>query len=78
MIIRTVEENTAIGYLVHTFIATDLDSEENGTVTYSIESYSGEEDGLGPYFEIDHDTGKLSVKGEIDFEKVNFSSFPEI
>ena len=70
VIIRTVAENTAPAHVIHTFMATDRDSGLNGTVLYSIESYSGQELGLGPYFDIDRQNGDLYVVGEIDYEKV--------
>lgn len=72
VIIRTVAENTPRNHVVHKFIARDRDSGINGTVRYSIESYSGQEDELGPYFGINRETGEMFVSGVIDFEKVRY------
>ncbi|CAL1540134.1 unnamed protein product [Lymnaea stagnalis] len=70
VIIRTIAENTPEHQVIHKFIATDRDSGINGTVRYSIESYSGPNEGLGPYFDIDRLSGELSVAGPIDYETV--------
>ncbi|CAG5115641.1 unnamed protein product, partial [Candidula unifasciata] len=71
VIIRTVAENTPRNHIVHKFNARDKDSGINGTVRYSIETYSGQEDKLGPYFDINRETGEMFVVGIIDFEKVD-------
>ncbi|KAH9495210.1 hypothetical protein Btru_015666 [Bulinus truncatus] len=70
VIIRTIAENAARNQVIHEFIATDRDSGLNGTVRYSIESYSGQEDSLGPYFDINRTTGEMFISGLIDFEAV--------
>ena len=70
VIIPSVAENTSPAHVIHTFMATDRDSGPNGSVLYSIETYSGKELGEGPYFDIDRQTGDLYVDGELDYEKV--------
>lgn len=71
--LRLVKENTAVSYVVHTFIATDRDSGPNGTVRYSIasESASGPSPASGRYFNIDAVSGELSVARAIDYERVH-------
>ncbi|KAI8798258.1 protein dachsous, partial [Biomphalaria glabrata] len=70
VIIRTIAENTPKNQVIHKFIATDRDSGVNGTVRFSIETYSGKDEGLGPYFDINPSTGEMYISGLIDYEAV--------
>ena len=65
-----IQENNNAGLTKPLITASDRDAGVNGTVRYSIDSYSGEDQGLGPYFEIDSVSGEIYVAGEIDFERV--------
>ncbi|KAL8622280.1 hypothetical protein ACOMHN_043803 [Nucella lapillus] len=68
-----VRENTALGHVVHTFVATDRDSGLNGTIRYSVtsQSASGPDVSPGNYFQIDAKTGELSVAKAVDYEHVH-------
>ena len=60
----SIPENKAIGSLVETFSATDSDDSLNGVVTYKISN--GDAEGL---FELNPNTGKLTINKELDYEK---------
>uniref|UniRef100_A0A4W5L9L2 Cadherin domain-containing protein n=1 Tax=Hucho hucho TaxID=62062 RepID=A0A4W5L9L2_9TELE len=62
----TVMENAQKGTYITTLNASDADSGSNGLVTYSFSNLKGN---LADIFEIDRTTGKISVAGQIDFEK---------
>nr|QXG07830.1 dachsous-like protein [Tritia obsoleta] len=68
-----VRENSGLGHVVHTFVATDRDSGLNGTVRYSVasESAAGPAVNAGNYFYIDPESGQLSVAKDIDYEQVH-------
>ncbi|XP_063058919.1 protocadherin beta-16-like isoform X5 [Engraulis encrasicolus] len=59
-------ENSPIGTVVATVLATDADEGPNGEVTYEFSRISDEAASL---FAIDKITGEIQVKGEIDFEE---------
>ncbi|XP_048855780.1 protocadherin-23 [Brienomyrus brachyistius] len=62
-----VFEDTAVGTLVHHFVARDDDLGENGQLTFIIES--GNEDGL---FVLEDKTGLLHLARSLDYELANF------
>ncbi|XP_045061042.1 protocadherin gamma-A11-like isoform X11 [Coregonus clupeaformis] len=62
----TVMENALKGTYITTVNASDADSGSNGMVTYSFSNLKGN---LADIFYIDETTGKISVAGQIDFEK---------
>uniref|UniRef100_A0A3B5KD76 Protocadherin 1 gamma 32 n=1 Tax=Takifugu rubripes TaxID=31033 RepID=A0A3B5KD76_TAKRU len=62
----TVTENAPKGTLIMTVNASDIDSGSNGKVTYS---FSKSKAGVTDAFDIDGDTGRITVAKEIDFEK---------
>nr|XP_046180209.1 protocadherin gamma-A4-like isoform X1 [Oncorhynchus gorbuscha] len=62
----TVMENAQKGTFITTLNASDADSGSNGLVTYSFSNLKGN---LADIFEIDRTTGKISVAGQMDFEK---------
>ncbi|XP_030000830.1 protocadherin gamma-A6-like [Sphaeramia orbicularis] len=61
----TVSENSAIGTVIATLNATDLDEGVYGKITYSFSHLS---DKMGGVFEINPDSGEVRVAGVIDFE----------
>ncbi|XP_058852779.1 protocadherin gamma-A11-like isoform X7 [Acipenser ruthenus] len=62
----TVLEDSRKGTLVTTVSATDADKGLNGDVTYS---FTHATDGVEEKFEVDPNTGEITVAGGIDFEK---------
>ena len=60
-----VKENSNVSTSVATVYATDQDQDENGLVSYKITSGN-----TGDVFEIDNQTGVVSVKGSIDREAI--------
>ncbi|XP_031697942.1 protocadherin gamma-A11-like, partial [Anarrhichthys ocellatus] len=62
----SVMENTMKGTSVITVNATDADSGLNGVITYSLSKTKGN---AGNVFNIDENTGTVSVSGQIDYEK---------
>ena len=60
---RTIAEDVSVGTLIETFMASDRDYGLNAVVVYEIAG--GNEDGL---FELDRDTGALTVKQGLDYE----------
>ncbi|XP_056151776.1 protocadherin gamma-A3-like [Lampris incognitus] len=62
----TVVENAPMGTYITTVNATDADSGSNGLVTYAFSNLKGN---LEDVFDIDKTTGKITVAGQIDFEK---------
>jgi len=60
---------------IMTFEATDQDDGDNGKLTYSLLEDKQESSSLLPPFEIDRDSGVLSVDGIVDREKVDFYRF---
>ncbi|XP_037635340.1 protocadherin gamma-A11-like [Sebastes umbrosus] len=62
----TVLENATSGTHVITVNATDADSGSNGVVTYAFSNLKGN---VADMFNIDKTTGKITVSGQIDFEK---------
>ncbi|KAK7922753.1 hypothetical protein WMY93_009655 [Mugilogobius chulae] len=63
----TIKENAPMGTFLLTINATDADSGVNGEIEYSIRSKFR---GLSSEpFDLDSKTGRLSVKGELDFEE---------
>ncbi|XP_076130156.1 protocadherin gamma-C5-like [Alosa pseudoharengus] len=69
----SIEENTALGIEVLRIRAIDLDEGPNGEVEY----FFGEQsvDATRQLFDINSETGVISVKGELDFEKANLYKF---
>nr|XP_046152235.1 protocadherin gamma-A5-like [Oncorhynchus gorbuscha] len=62
----TVMENAPKGTYITTVNASDADSGSNGIVMYY---FSNLKENLADIFDIDETTGKISVVGQIDFEK---------
>ncbi|XP_066573613.1 protocadherin gamma-A11-like [Amia ocellicauda] len=62
----TVLENALSGSVVTKVSATDLDKGINGEVTYALTHTTANAEGL---FQLDPNTGEISVVGDIDFEK---------
>ncbi|KAM6923461.1 protocadherin Fat 4-like [Xenentodon cancila] len=63
----TVKENVPVGTVVIQVNATDLDDGANGEIVYS---FGNEVDlRIKELFSIDEDTGEVTVRGPIDFEK---------
>ncbi|XP_053369935.1 protocadherin gamma-A8-like isoform X4 [Clarias gariepinus] len=62
----TLFENSPKGTHVTTVSATDKDQGPNGKVTYTFSQSSGKNLNL---FDIDSETGDITVNGELDFEK---------
>ncbi|XP_053497127.1 protocadherin alpha-8-like [Ictalurus furcatus] len=62
----TIEENAQVGALVFRVIATDLDEGSNGNITFSF--VKNLEKKVYNTFELDKNTGDVTVKGDIDFE----------
>nr|ABV59342.1 protocadherin mu3 [Callorhinchus milii] len=65
----SVRENAAVGTLVIALNATDLDEGFNSDIEYSFSDYNS--DRVGELFSLDSKTGKLSVKGVLDFEEAD-------
>ena len=63
--IAHVMENSNVSTSVATVYARDEDQDENGHVSYKITSGN-----IGDAFEIDNQTGVVSVKGSIDREDI--------
>ncbi|XP_077433293.1 protocadherin alpha-8-like isoform X24 [Vanacampus margaritifer] len=65
----TLSENVKLGTIVIKVEATDLDERLNGEVEYH---FGGElESKLYETFSLDKNTGEITVRGQIDFEKVD-------
>uniref|UniRef100_A0A3P9MCZ3 Cadherin domain-containing protein n=1 Tax=Oryzias latipes TaxID=8090 RepID=A0A3P9MCZ3_ORYLA len=62
----TVEENAPKGTYITTVNASDADSGTNGLVTYSFSNVKGKS---AEKFEIDSLSGKITVCGDVDYEK---------
>ncbi|KAG7266045.1 hypothetical protein CRUP_013774 [Coryphaenoides rupestris] len=60
----TVEENALLGTVVTTVSATDVDKGNNGVVTYMIPNTRA-----SSLFNIDSNTGTITLAGHIDYEK---------
>ncbi|XP_061643399.1 protocadherin alpha-C2-like isoform X1 [Phyllopteryx taeniolatus] len=64
-----VTENSPQGTLVIQLNATDLDEGSNGDVFYSFSTYTPER--VRQTFSIDTDTGKITVKNNLDYEETS-------
>ena len=58
-----ISENVPVPHVIHQFVATDSDFEDNGEVEYSLSH-----DYTKAYFEIDESNGQLSLIATIDYE----------
>ncbi|XP_029107021.1 protocadherin gamma-C3-like isoform X14 [Scleropages formosus] len=65
----TLQENAPLGTRVIQVNATDLDDGSNGKVFYSFGNNIN--DKIRQIFNLDENTGEITVKGEIDFEEYN-------
>ncbi|XP_072924044.1 protocadherin Fat 4-like [Hemitrygon akajei] len=63
-------ESAAIGTLIITANASDLDVGSNGEITYSLSSHNSEN--IRELFRVDSKTGEIRLKGYLDYEEVNF------
>ena len=63
----SVNENITVGTTIVKVEATDRDSDENGRITYLIDSKTDPEG----FFAINPDTGEVTVERPLDFEKNN-------
>ncbi|KAM3866665.1 protocadherin alpha-8-like [Diretmus argenteus] len=63
----SITENVPLGTTVLTVTATDADEGINGEISYYLSSK--DQDHIFEIFQIDSETGILTVKGQIDFEK---------
>ncbi|XP_050303550.1 protein dachsous [Anthonomus grandis grandis] len=63
-VVISLNENTEFGTTVYNFVATDLDSDENGDVRYSLESQYP-----NGTFSIDALTGTLTLISTLDYER---------
>uniref|UniRef100_A0A3B5R467 Cadherin domain-containing protein n=1 Tax=Xiphophorus maculatus TaxID=8083 RepID=A0A3B5R467_XIPMA len=64
----TVSENSAKGTVVTTVSASDADQGSNGRITYSISSTIENARGI---FEVNAESGEITLKRDVDYEKVN-------
>uniref|UniRef100_A0A8C5CJ53 Cadherin domain-containing protein n=1 Tax=Gadus morhua TaxID=8049 RepID=A0A8C5CJ53_GADMO len=62
----SIKEGAPLGTIVTTVTATDADDGENGKITYSISSMSGNTLGI---FEVNEENGAVTLSGKIDYEK---------
>ncbi|TSV15244.1 Protocadherin gamma-A8 [Bagarius yarrelli] len=62
----TVAENSPKGMYITTVNASDADSGANGLVSYSFANLKGN---IGDVFTLDKNTGVITLKGELDYEK---------
>ncbi|XP_047190596.1 protocadherin gamma-A2-like isoform X30 [Scophthalmus maximus] len=62
----SIKENAAVGTVVVTVTATDADRGSNGRITYSISSMLDYGHGM---FEINKESGEVTLIGHIDYEK---------
>ncbi|KAM3613247.1 uncharacterized protein V6R79_022940 [Siganus canaliculatus] len=62
----TVTENSPKGTVVATVTATDADQGSNGKITYSITNTL---DDVGNVFEVNEETGRVNLIGNVDFEE---------
>eukprot|EP00063_Salmo_salar_P093080 XP_014067915.1 PREDICTED: protocadherin gamma-A11-like [Salmo salar] len=62
----SLPENSPLDTVVVTVSATDADEGLNGEVTYEFDDVSDENSNL---FSLDHETGKITVVGPVDYEK---------
>ncbi|XP_071001260.1 protocadherin gamma-A11-like [Oncorhynchus clarkii lewisi] len=62
----SLPENSPLNTVVVTVSATDADEGLNGEVTYEFDDVSDENSNV---FSLDHETGKITVVGPIDYEK---------
>ncbi|XP_029918238.1 protocadherin beta-16-like isoform X18 [Myripristis murdjan] len=63
----SINENTPLGTAVLTVHATDADDTSNGRIIYSISSKQDYSRGL---FEVNKDTGVITLMGHVDYEKL--------
>ncbi|KAM9795089.1 LOW QUALITY PROTEIN: protocadherin gamma-A11-like [Neosynchiropus ocellatus] len=61
-----LNENAPEGTIVERVSASDADQGSNGEISYSISSIADNARGL---FEVNSETGEISLKGKVDFEK---------
>ncbi|XP_039872158.1 protocadherin beta-16-like [Simochromis diagramma] len=61
---ESVKENAAIGTVITTVSATDMDKGNNGKIAYAIPKSAASN-----LFDIDPESGVLALKGKIDYEK---------
>ncbi|KAM8848074.1 uncharacterized protein ACB058_011858 [Synchiropus picturatus] len=61
-----LNENSPEGTVVERVSASDADQGSNGEISYSISSIADNARGL---FEVNSETGEISLKGKVDFEK---------
>ncbi|XP_066446747.1 protocadherin gamma-B1-like isoform X17 [Eleutherodactylus coqui] len=64
-----IHENNSPGASIFSIQATDMDSEDNAKVTYSIPSKSNEEDPLSSYISMNPVTGVIYAQRSFDYEK---------
>ncbi|KAG9490980.1 hypothetical protein GDO78_006362, partial [Eleutherodactylus coqui] len=64
-----IPENNLPGASIFSIQATDMDSEDNAKVTYSIPSKSNEEDPLSSYISMNPVTGVIYAQRSFDYEK---------
>ncbi|XP_025721093.2 protocadherin beta-8-like, partial [Callorhinus ursinus] len=64
-----IPEDSPIGFLIVTVSATDVDTGINGEISYSLFQASEE---ICKTFEIHHKTGKIRLKKQLDFERIQF------
>ncbi|XP_072120755.1 protocadherin Fat 4-like [Mobula birostris] len=63
-------ESAAIGTLVITANASDLDAGSNGEITYSLSGHNSEN--IRELFRVESKTGEIRLKGYLDYEEINF------
>ncbi|ELT94104.1 hypothetical protein CAPTEDRAFT_139522 [Capitella teleta] len=73
----TIKENTPGGSSIVTVLATDADPGLNGKITYSIKgNYVIDKNDLGDLlFQVDSESGLITVKHQADFESHTFIKF---
>uniref|UniRef100_A0A8C5B769 Cadherin domain-containing protein n=1 Tax=Gadus morhua TaxID=8049 RepID=A0A8C5B769_GADMO len=62
----SIKEGAPLGTIVTTVTATDADDGDNGKITYSVSSKSGNTLGM---FKINEENGAVTLTGNIDYEK---------
>ncbi|KAM8847872.1 protocadherin beta-16-like [Synchiropus picturatus] len=62
----SLNEDAPVGTVVVTVTATDTDQGSNGKITYSLSSLS---EHAIRVFEVNEETGEISLKGKVDYEK---------
>ncbi|XP_051870933.1 protocadherin-like protein [Pristis pectinata] len=63
-------ESAAIGSLIITLNASDLDDGSNGEITYSLSNHNSAN--VRELFRVDSSTGEIRLKSHLDYEKNNF------